>query len=84
MERHEAQKRIAKLMSLSLGTINNHSANLMRKLDIHDRVELALFAIREGLVPVRSKADSRLAAPPNSPVQSVVTRRIPDADPLSP
>ena len=35
--------------SLSVKTIENHTANLMVKLKIHDRVELARFAIREGL-----------------------------------
>lgn len=45
-----AKKQIAETMKLSLGTVNNHAANLMKKLDIHDRVELARFAIREGLV----------------------------------
>jgi len=29
--------------------VDRHCANLMDKLDIHDRVELARFAIREGL-----------------------------------
>lgn len=45
-----SKKEIAEAMSLSVGTVNNHAANLMAKLEIHDRVELARFAIREGLV----------------------------------
>lgn len=45
-----SKKEIAEAMSLSVGTVNNHTANLMAKLEIHDRVELARFAIREGLV----------------------------------
>jgi DNA-binding NarL/FixJ family response regulator len=48
-----AKKQIAKALSLSVGTVNNHSANLMKKLGIHDRVELTRFAIREGLVSAR-------------------------------
>ena len=44
------KKRIAQMICLSLPTVNRHAANLMAKLDIHDRVELARFAIREGLV----------------------------------
>lgn len=44
-----SKKEIADIMSLSVGTVNNHAANLMAKLGIHDRVELARFAIREGL-----------------------------------
>ncbi len=42
-------KETAGVMHLSVKTVDNHKANLMAKLDIHDRVELARFAIREGL-----------------------------------
>lgn len=44
-----SKKEIANIMHLSVKTVDNHSASLMSKLDIHDRVELARFAIREGL-----------------------------------
>lgn len=44
-----SQKETAELLHLSVSTVRTHSINLMRKLDIHDRVELARFAIREGL-----------------------------------
>jgi DNA-binding NarL/FixJ family response regulator len=44
-----SKKEIAQTMNLSVKTVDTHSANLMNKLDIHDRVELARFAIREGL-----------------------------------
>lgn len=44
------QKQIAHLMDISLKTVQTHIANLMEKLDIHDRVALARFAIREGLI----------------------------------
>jgi len=44
-----AKKEIAATMHLSYKTIDNHTARLMSKLDIHDRVQLARFAIREGL-----------------------------------
>jgi NarL family two-component system response regulator LiaR len=44
-----AKKEIAKTMHISVKTVDRHSANLMNKLDIHDRVELTRFAIREGL-----------------------------------
>ena len=43
------KKAIARLLGLSERTISVHCSNLMSKLDIHDRVELARFAIREGL-----------------------------------
>jgi len=44
-----SQKEIAKVMHISPYTVNRHCNNLMAKLDIHDRVELTRFAIREGL-----------------------------------
>ncbi len=37
-------------MQVSYKTADKHKVNLMKKLDIHDRVELARFAIREKLV----------------------------------
>jgi DNA-binding NarL/FixJ family response regulator len=45
-----SKKEIAKTMHLSVKTIENHSASIMSRLDIHDRVELTRFAIREGLI----------------------------------
>lgn len=45
-----SKKQIASLMQLSVKTVENHAANLMTRLGIHDRVELTRFAIREGLV----------------------------------
>jgi DNA-binding NarL/FixJ family response regulator len=48
--RGQSQKDIAATMHLSARTVHCHCANLMRKLNVHDRVELARFAIREGLV----------------------------------
>lgn len=45
-----SKKQIAQLLHLSERTINAHCSHLMDKLNIHDRVELARFAIREGLV----------------------------------
>lgn len=44
-----SKKAISRTMDLSIKTLNRHTENLMQKLDIHDRVELARFAIREGL-----------------------------------
>jgi DNA-binding NarL/FixJ family response regulator len=42
-------KEIAQLMGISAKTVEQHTFHLMTKLDIHNRVELARFAIREGL-----------------------------------
>jgi DNA-binding NarL/FixJ family response regulator len=44
-----SKKEIASNLNLSVKTVETHSSNLMSKLGIHDRVELARFAIREGL-----------------------------------
>lgn len=43
-------KEIAAKMTLSTRTVDRHVSRLMTKLDIHDRVSLARYAIREGLV----------------------------------
>ncbi len=43
------KKELAQLMHVSVKTVSRHTENLMEKLDIHDRVELARYAIREGL-----------------------------------
>ncbi|MFQ5461332.1 MAG: response regulator [Phycisphaerae bacterium] len=43
------KKEIAAIMHVSAKTVEKHSDHLMQKLDIHDRVELTRFAIREGL-----------------------------------
>lgn len=45
-----SKKDVARVMHLSVKTVENHTANIMRRLDIHDRVELARFAIRERIV----------------------------------
>jgi DNA-binding NarL/FixJ family response regulator len=49
LARGRSKKEIAASMHLSVKTVEKHTDNLMRKLEIHDRVELARFAIREGL-----------------------------------
>jgi DNA-binding NarL/FixJ family response regulator len=41
---------IAQALHRSVKTIDTHRAAIMKKLDIHDRTELALFVVREGLV----------------------------------
>jgi DNA-binding NarL/FixJ family response regulator len=49
-----SKKEIGNLMHLSPKTVDRHATSLMSKLDIHDRVELTRFAIREGLVSSES------------------------------
>jgi DNA-binding NarL/FixJ family response regulator len=43
-------KEIARALRVRVKTVDRHRTNLMAKLDIHDRVQLTLYAIREGLV----------------------------------
>ena len=45
-----AKKEIATQCGISVRTVDTHVRNLMNKLDLHDRVELARYAIREHLV----------------------------------
>jgi DNA-binding NarL/FixJ family response regulator len=50
ISRGASLKEAATAMAISYKTADNQKASLMQKLDIHDRVELARFAIQEGLV----------------------------------
>jgi DNA-binding NarL/FixJ family response regulator len=45
-----SSKEIARLLGVSLKTVESHRANLMEKLDIHKVSALVRFAIRAGLV----------------------------------
>ncbi|MGE5154780.1 MAG: response regulator [Bdellovibrio bacteriovorus] len=47
-----SKKEIARLDGTSVKTVDHHCQHVMEKLDLHDRVELTRFAIREGLVSV--------------------------------
>lgn len=45
-----SKRDIAAMLNISLKTVEKHTENLMGRLEIHDRVKLARFAIREGIV----------------------------------
>ena len=45
----DSVKEVAKRMRLSNKSIDSHKYRIMQKLEIRDRVELARYAIREGL-----------------------------------
>ncbi len=47
-------KEIAEMLYLSVKTVQAHRANLMRKLGLHDRVELVKYAIRKGLIQLEN------------------------------
>jgi two-component system, NarL family, response regulator NreC len=46
----KANKEVARMLELSLGTVKKHRENLQRKLDCHSAAEIARLAIREGLL----------------------------------
>lgn len=45
-----AKKQIADMLGISVKTVDKHVTSVMSKLEIHDRVELALYTVREGLI----------------------------------
>lgn len=49
LARGRSVKEVAREMHLSEKSVDSHKYRIMHKLNIHDRVELARFAIREGL-----------------------------------
>ena len=50
-------KEIAKHLSISTNTVNNHRANIMKKLNIHDAVGLTKYAINMGLLVKADRND---------------------------
>ena len=47
-----SNKEIAKLMYISVKTVETHRTHLMDKLDIHNSVELTKYAIRKGIISI--------------------------------
>ena len=43
-------KEIANKLFISIKTVESHRTNIFRKLDIHDRIQAATYAIRKGLI----------------------------------
>lgn len=48
----KTNRECAKILKLSVKTVDTHRAHLMRKLDIHDQTSLVKYAIRRGIVQV--------------------------------
>jgi two-component system, NarL family, response regulator len=46
---------VAERLAISEGTVKTHLNNIFHKLELRDRVELALYAVRVGLVTVQSE-----------------------------
>jgi two-component system response regulator NreC len=55
----KTNREIADLLTLSVKTVENHRANLMAKLDAHDREELIRAAERLGLAAAPDPRDRR-------------------------
>lgn len=53
--RGRSNKEIAKALHLSEGTVKGHVSAVLGKLGVEDRTQAALFAVREGLVPLRDE-----------------------------
>ncbi len=49
--RGRSNREIAELLVISEGTVKTHVNNLLRKLDLRDRVQVLLYAARNGLLP---------------------------------
>ncbi len=45
-------KEVASRLNLSVKTVDTHKHNLMKKIDVHDRVELVKYAIQKKLIAV--------------------------------
>lgn len=48
----KSNKEVARALEITLGTTKKHRENLQRKLDCHSAAEMALLAIKEGLLNV--------------------------------
>lgn len=57
VEGHTSQE-IARLLGTSVKTILHHKVNMMRKLDIHNHVDLVKYAIRNGLADAETLSAS--------------------------
>ncbi len=45
-----SSRTIARILVISAKTVDRHRANILQKLDMHDRLDLTRFAIRVGLI----------------------------------
>ncbi|MEJ3743834.1 response regulator transcription factor [Actinomycetes bacterium KLBMP 9797] len=49
--RGRSNREIARALALSEKTVKTHVSAILNKLDVHDRTQAALYAVRAGLVP---------------------------------
>ena len=48
----KTNKEIANLLNISEKTVKNHVRNIFHKLDVDDRTQAAIYAIKKGLIPL--------------------------------
>ena len=46
----KSNKEVARILNLSLYTVETHRANVMEKLDLHTAAEIVLYAVRKKLI----------------------------------
>jgi RNA polymerase sigma factor (sigma-70 family) len=46
----KTNKEIARILSLSINTVESHRKHVMEKLDLHNTAEIVRFAVRKGIV----------------------------------
>jgi two-component system response regulator DegU len=65
----KSNKEIARELGISVRTVQNHLANIFRKLEINDRISAAIYAIEQGIAHVGQPAPPvalHAGAPPRS------------------
>lgn len=71
---------IASQLSISPRTAEVHRANVMRKLELHNQVDLIRYALRQGILPMEdypnsfSNGDSKAKCPPTSDASSTTEK----------
>ena len=53
-----SNREIAALLSLSEGTVRNYLSNILSKLNLRDRTQLAVWALRGGLQKMGGRSDA--------------------------
>ena len=48
----KSAKEVAGLLDLSVRTVESHRFNLMRKIGVHNKVELLTYALREKIIKI--------------------------------